>query len=293
MPASEKWIVDKLYRFISRIHSGSGEALKKLKEYRYFSQFEEREDDIYVTTFLKSGTTWMQMILYQLTTGGNIDFNHIYDISPWPTNAAIKGEKPPNGLPSPRILKSHDPYDNFNKDIKGRFIFVYRNAGDVAVSLFHHLKNYEDPGITMDAVLERYFREDKEYNYYTFHRQWFLNKHKFPVLYIRYEDLKNSFDLKIRQIAAFIRVDVTEELIERVRERSSFEFMKQHEEKFGEQPTDRDKRRYDQFIRKGATGEGAKTLTEEQKETIRKGFNGHLKEFEPLFDPAAFDKISS
>ena len=46
--------------------------------------------------------------------------------------------------------------------------------------------------------------------------------------------------------------------------------MKQHEDKFGEQPPKPKERIYDQFIRKGKAGEGKKTLSEmQQKEYLQ------------------------
>ena len=65
-------------------------------------------------------------------------FDHIYDVSPWIRNAAYLGQKPPD-LPSPRIIKSHDKHKTFFKETKGRFIFVYRNGMDVAVSLYNQI----------------------------------------------------------------------------------------------------------------------------------------------------------
>jgi hypothetical protein len=40
-------------------------------------EFVPRLDDIFIVTYPRSGTTWMQMILYQLTTDGALDFPHI------------------------------------------------------------------------------------------------------------------------------------------------------------------------------------------------------------------------
>ena len=82
-----------------------------VRKHRFFERLQERDEDIYIITFLKSGTTWMQMICYQLLTEGDMDFNHIYDVSPWLSNAATTGgdvEKI-NELPSTRFFKCHDP----------------------------------------------------------------------------------------------------------------------------------------------------------------------------------------
>src|SRR5690349_5973798 len=70
-------------------------------------EFGERETDIYVVTFPKSGTTLMQMILYQLTTDGNMDFKHLYEVSPWCRFSAYFNQEMPS-IGERRIIKSHE-----------------------------------------------------------------------------------------------------------------------------------------------------------------------------------------
>ena len=132
-------IATKLSFFFSKISKRFGRAALELNTLKYHIQFGERDDDIYIVTYTKSGTTLMQMMVYQLTTDGNMDFNHIYDVSPWTDNDAFL-DLPPRELPSPRIIKSHRVYKKIDKDTKGKFIVVIRNVDDVAVSQFHQNK---------------------------------------------------------------------------------------------------------------------------------------------------------
>lgn len=254
--------IDKL--LTNRIRSLSN-FLLEIKKYKYFEVFEQRNDDIYIITFLKSGTTWMQMILYQMLTDGNIDFNHVYDVSPWITNESIQGKDAniANKLPSPRIIKTHDPYKNFDENVKGRFIYVYRDGKDVAISLYNHIKNYNNFDETLEDNFKKFFHTNEEFNFFKFTKDWLENKHNFKILYVDYNDLKLNFDTTVKRIAEFLKVDDKNLDWERIRERSSFELMKKHEDKFGEQP--KDKRIYNEFIRKGEIGEGEKLLSDEQK----------------------------
>lgn len=228
---------------------------------------------------MKSGTTWMQMICYQLLTDGNMDFEHIYDVSPWLSNAAITGvdvEKI-NELPSPRFFKCHDPYDQFDPNAKGRFIFVYRNAEDVAVSLYHHVCNYNNPEETLEKTYEDYFSPEKDFNWFTFTKAWLTNVYGLNVLFVNYADLKNNFDDSLNRISEFLGVKLTDKILQRVKDRSSFEFMKKHEDKFGEQPTD--KRIYNQFIRKGEVGSD-KALSQDQRKHLNEMYNQFIKSLE-------------
>lgn len=227
-------------------------------------EFGERDDDIYIVTFPKSGTTVMQVILYQLVTNGKgtMDFDHIYDVSPWLRNDAFRG-RPVRELPPPRVIKSHDFYESFDRRTKGRFIYVYRNGMDVAVSLYHQNKNYNKPDLSFDVFLRRFIRQRR--GWFRHLRDWLENNRGFPVLYVRYEDLVVDKRHEIERIIAFLGLDVSDEAIERALEYSSLEFMKKHETKFGVQPPDIENRIFDQFIRKGATGEGARYLSAEQQ----------------------------
>lgn len=267
-----------LCKWLEKIHEHSGNALSNFKQQLYFMDYEDRDSDIYVVTFVKSGTTWMQVILYNLLTDGNMNFDHIYDVSPWPKYESANNGSPEkvNSLPSPRILKTHDKYDFFNADNRGKFIYVYREGKDVAVSLYHHNKNYRDPSLTFDKNFEDYYvTPDPLINWFEFTNAWLENKNNFNILYVSYEQLKNNFDATVRKIADFVEVELTDEIMGRVKKHSSFEYMKQHEEKFGEKPPVQAQLVYNEFIRKGQTGEGNEYLNTEQKKLYDEKFN-HL-----------------
>lgn len=269
-------ILNILERFCtSRIESYAA-ALTHIRQHRFFHVLQQREDDIYIVTFQRSGTTWVQMICYQLLTDGNMGIDHIYDVSPWLSNAAVTGGDAAkiNKLASPRIFKSHDSYGKFDPGVKGRFIHVHRNGEDVAVSLHHHIRNYRNPEQTLDQTLEEYFAPENDNNWFSFTQHWLKNANSFDILYIDYADLKNHFDPSVERIADFLNVALTEEVMQRVRERCSFSFMKKHESKFGEQP--KNPRVYDQFIRQGKEGAGTE-LSAEQHLYFNKMHSQHIR----------------
>lgn len=246
--------LDALIRLFTKIQGSAGRTIHNLNFMKYQYLFDERDDDIYVATYLKSGTTWMQMILYQLTTNGDMNFNHIYEVSPWLRNLSeIEGKIPE--LPSPRIIKTHEYYSQINRGRKGRFIYVVRDGRDVAVSLFHHHKSYNNSEITFDQSFKDAFSEQHEANWFEFNKHWLENKRELPILYVRYEDLKNNLQGELQRIAQFINIDLKPEDMPRILERTSFQFMKTHETKFGEQPPQQKHEPvYNQFIRSGKTG---------------------------------------
>lgn len=269
-------ILKSLDSFLSKRIENFIRARTKVREALFFQTFEPRDSDIYISTYFKSGTTWMQMILYQLLTDGDMEFEHIYDVSPWLINEAgfSEGANRINRLESPRVFKAHEPYKEFDPENRNKFIHVYRDGRDVAVSLYHHRKNYNDPNETLDKVYSSYFAGGS-YNWFTYTKEWLENKNKFNILYVNYADLKNSFDESLTQIASFLEVDLDPEKLSRVKQRSSFDYMKANETKFGEQP--KIQKIYDQFIRKGNIGEGEQ-LSEAHKQLFQSSYNKELKE---------------
>lgn len=268
-------ILSLLLNFAYRLHANAEEAIRKLRNELYFIDFEDRDDDIYINTYLKSGTTWMQVIVYNLLTDGNMDFEHIYDVSPWPNNQATQGKSSEwiNNLPSPRIMKAHNDYDWFSTDCKAKFIFVYRDGKDVAVSLYHHNKNYLNPDLKFDDTFEDFYTNEKAIlNWFVFTRKWLENKHNFNILYVTYEQLKSDFDNTLNKIADFLHVELSNEIIERTKKHASFQYMKDHESKFGEKRPISERKIFDQFIRKGESGEGVKYMNETQLEFYNKHY---------------------
>lgn len=253
-------LVDNLVKFtIRRLENRQAKTKKALDNLRWLDykfKFGERDDDIYVATYPKSGTTLMQMLLYQLTTDGNMDFNHIYDVSPWIRNAAITGV-PPVELPSPRIIKTHSPYHTIPAATKGRFIFVTRNPQDCIVSNWHQEINYRTTTLSIAEYAERKLKETP--NWFEFTQEWLVNKKQFPMLCLRYEDLLADFEGCVSKISKFLQIEFSEEAVARAYERTRFDYMKQNEEKFGNRPKTAE-RVYNQFIRQGKTGEGARII---------------------------------
>ena len=262
----------------------------ELRYRRYLAEFGESDDDILVSTYSKSGTTWMQMILYQLTTEGDMDFDHLFDISPWVYYSALR-EVAPASTPHPRIIKSHDRYARFAQGRRGRFIFVVRDGRDVCLSLFHHRRNFK----RYDGSFEQHFDDflnGTDYNWFDHLRPWLENAARLPITYVRFEDLKHNFAATVRNVAEACGIAVTETTMARATERCSFEYMKRHEARFaprnehfsGKTDAPYLVRNADQFIRHGKVGEGIAALTERQLDAYRERFDRSLAGFPLVAD---------
>lgn len=241
-----------LERSLAKLH----EVTIKTRMKKLMQDFGERDTDVYIVTFPKSGTTLMQMLLYQLTTGGSMDFKHIYDVSPWCRFSAVARQEM-KSTGERRIIKSHDGYDMLQYIKKGKFIFILRDFADVISSFHQHIKDYVNPAAGMDDLWNRKLKD-----WFAYNTEWIENKTGLPILYINYEDLVQHKKAVILRIAAFLNIEVDDARMDRTLDRSSIAFMKAHEQKFGEQPDHW--KVYNNFIRKGEVGDGKKDLTEAQ-----------------------------
>ena len=71
-------------------------------------RFAVRPSDVFICTYTKSGTTWMQQVVHQLRTGGSMDFDEISVVVPWIESAADMDIDPDADQPwEPRAFNSH------------------------------------------------------------------------------------------------------------------------------------------------------------------------------------------
>lgn len=255
----------------------------------------ERDTDIYISGYSRSGTTMTLMLLYQLTTDGNMDIDHIFHVFPWLFYNALRGTEPPNP-PDPRVITTHDDVSFYPAGTKGRFIYVIRDGMDVMVSFYHHRINAKG----FSGRFEEHFNDfiygmdynGRYYNWFYHVKGWVENRNNLNVLYVRYESLLNDFDRTVENIGHFCNLPLADSVLRRARERTSFAFMRKHQLKLGPAPTmfrnteDAPFRVKNQteFIRTGRIGEGHSVLTPGQKEFYYKKFQEVLGPIDFLAD---------
>jgi hypothetical protein len=190
-----------------------------------------RSDDIYIATYPRSGTTLMQMMLYQLNSSGDMTFTHIDDVMPFFEKARRSGIDL-EALPSPRVFKTHLPYRAIGSK-PGRFIYVARDGKDVLFSYFHLYKTYIEPDLTFEGFFELFLSGKVQYGSWFEHtRDWMAHRGDPRILFLRFEDVVQDLDRSIDRVLRFLEWHVSDEQRHRTIERCSLAFMRQHEEKF-------------------------------------------------------------
>jgi len=208
-----------------------------------------RSTDILIATPPKTGTTWLQQITHQLRTGGDMDFDDIYQVSPWQLMAYdvgldINGEQPCHRKNIkaffPRTYKTHQLPSACSSAAK--FLVTVRNPPKVWSSAYRFLKHKEIPPLqdiddmndlrAYGPTLGDMAFGASLYDYYV--EFWKLQAEK-NILIICYEELLKDTKRYIPLIAKFMELPMPDDkLIETVLEMSGKEFMRNHMTKFDE-----------------------------------------------------------
>lgn len=227
--------------------------------------FTPRPDDIFIVTYPRSGTTWMQMILYQLTSDGSMEIPHIAEYCPW-FESSLRSARGFETRPPPRIFKSHLPYRAIPKG-PCKYIYVARDGRDVVVSNYHLYRTHVGYQGTFAEFFERFMRGKAEHGSWFQHvLGWWKHRHDPNVLFLTYEELTRDLEGCLRRIIDFCQFEVSSERLPGIVERCSFNFMKGHESKFDPafELLWEEGVQLNSFLRKGRAGEGANDLTSEQ-----------------------------
>jgi hypothetical protein len=240
--------------------------------------FVPRPDDIFVVTYPRSGTTWTQMILYQLTTDGGMEFLHIDQACPW-FERALRAGRDLDALPGPRVFKSHLTYRRIPKG-PCRYVYVARDGKDVAVSYYHFARSHMGFRGSFDEFFERFLAGRDSYGSWLRHvAGWWAHRDDPNVLLLRYEDLVRDLAGGLRTLIDFLGLDVPPERLSLILERCSFAFMKAHETRFDPLIGMLYERhsRPDAHLRRGRIGGWEGHLSPEQRARYDKVFDRRLQ----------------
>ena len=216
-----------------------------------WNDFKFRDDDIVISTYAKSGTTWVQQIVAQLLFGGEGGLE-VAEMSPW-----LDLRVPPKAVKLPvveaqthrRFLKTHLPVDALVYSPRAKYIYIGRDGRDVAWSLYNHHANanetwYGALNNTPDLVgppigrpgadVRTYFLEWLERDGYPFWpfweniRSWWAIRDLPNVRMIHFAALKADMPREIRGIAEFLGIPVDPSRWEAIVEHCSFDYMKKN-----------------------------------------------------------------
>jgi Ca2+-binding EF-hand superfamily protein len=196
--------------------------------------FVPRSSDVIVATPAKCGTTWMQQIMHQLRSGGDMTFADIDEAVPWIELAYDVGlDLDAEHKYQPRCFKTHAWYEVCPKG--GKYIVVYREPCASFYSAFNFLKgtHFQSGEITLDEFVKNMIspNEKMRQNYFQHLLSWWPKRNDPNVLFLLYEDMLEDLESAVRAVASFMGFDDEASITNTVK-MSTFDFMKQNQDKF-------------------------------------------------------------
>jgi len=247
------------------------------------NKFYINDDDIIITTYPRSGTTWMQQIVHLLLNKGVQGERHLEICIPYIERAAaLKGIDIFSTMEGRRAFKTHLPFtsDLYRKNSKAKFIYVVRNPMDCAVSnYFFYLNNYK---ITFhgnwDDFYNLFVNGDLFYGSWFDHvsEWWEKSKIKDNILFIKYEDIHLDLSNIINRIADFIDITLTEDILNQIVSKTSFDYMKK-DSKTNLSWGAWKKNSTESPLRKGTVGDWKTLFNPKQIDILKNEYNKKIK----------------
>ncbi|XP_070589992.1 sulfotransferase 6B1-like [Erythrolamprus reginae] len=247
---------------------------------KIINTFRARKDDIILVSYPKTGSNWVGEILTQLEiASGKYDEDEqkqrqqiLQDMSLFPYLEFGDPEKfeRMEKLPSRRVIKTHLILQKLPRSIfekKAKMLVLFRNPKDTAVSFFHFAKgiNMNSDQKTWDEFFEEFITGEVAYGSYFDHiNEWNNYLDDSNVFFITYEEIKENPVSELKKIAKFFDFSVTEEEIETIVKKTSFESMKGTAGKFGKMGK--------ALFRKGIIGDWTSVFSEIQNEKMDRKF---------------------
>ncbi|CAO2639477.1 Sulfotransferase 1 family member D1 [Lemmus lemmus] len=249
------------------------------EQWSQVESFEARPDDLLISTYPKSGTTWISEILDLIYNNGDAEKckrDAIYKRVPFMEliiPGLSNGIKLLKNMQSPRLVKTHLPVQllpsSFWKN-DCKMVYVARNAKDVAVSYYYFYqmaKMHPEPG-TWEEFLDKFMAGQVGFgSWYDHVKGWWEKRKDYRILYLFYEDMKENPKEEIKKVASFLDKTLDEETLDKIIHHTSFEMMKDNPMvNYTHLPSSMMDHSKSPFMRKGTIGDWKNYFTVAQNE---------------------------
>jgi len=259
--------------------------------------FEVYDDDIWVTSFPKAGTTWTQELVWCLKHDVDlelakrdlderfpfIDFSCVFELDKLKANCDVVANsvEMAKNMKRPRFIKSHVPWELLPKQIrtgekKPKIIHVARNPMDTVVSYYHHSRFLEHYKGDFELFKALFLRHKLNWSPYSKNILSYWNRRDLSnLLFIKFEDMKRNLPEVVTTIATFLDVELSDAQMQALVKHTSFEEMKKnvfvHHTALGKMFADIGIEQVEgEFIREGKIGGYTGVLNDEDIRLIEK-----------------------
>ena len=214
------------------------------KSYAATKNYQPQNNDIFIATQMKCGTTWMQQIVFEVLHRGEGDlsdagYRHMYALSPWietsPSSSVPFDRAPLVGKKESRIIKTHMPAQLCPWSEKAKYIYVTRHPVSCFASCLEFIHLLSGPmSPKREDLLSWYCSDEMFWRSWPEHVEgwWRRSQQHENVLFIHYEDMKKDLRASIMAVADFLDTPLSEQELIKIEHKASFDYMKKHEAHF-------------------------------------------------------------
>lgn len=223
------------------------ELVQWVADSRLWNDFAMRDDDIVISTWSKSGTTWTQQIVGQLIFNGQPGLYFGPQASPWidfrlrPEAAAIADAQTHR-----RFLKTHLPIDALTYSPHAKYLYIGRDGRDVFWSWYNHWSSFKpeilsrissfypdqppipfpDPDIRQAFLQWLDTDAYPNWPFWSHVQGWFDARHLPNLRLLHFATLKDDLEGEIRRLANFLEIEVAPDAWPRIVMQSGFDYVR-------------------------------------------------------------------
>lgn len=222
-----------MYFYLYKGYVFPGIFIKSLPQ---VEKLKARADDIFVISFPKTGTTWVQEIVYLIHNNLNFEkaaAKNLEQRFPF-LEYFYPGVSSIESTASPRLIKTHLPYSLLPESVyleMPKIIYIVRNPKDVCVSLYHftrYIKETDYKG-SFEEFVESFLKGHVAYGpIWKHYLEWWDHRNDANVLIVSYEDLQRDPHGVIFKISQFLDKPLKDDEVQAIAEHCSFENMAQN-----------------------------------------------------------------
>ncbi|KAH6926191.1 hypothetical protein HPB50_015803 [Hyalomma asiaticum] len=169
--------------------------------------YKPRPDDIFIVSYPKCGTTWMQHIVYSILNKGPPPTDLLERTKAMPF-LELQGAASAEAMPRPGAIKTRMPFHLHPYSKEAKYIYITRNPYDCCVSFYYHTKGFPHNSFengTFDQFFDLFIEGRLSGGDYFEHvLSWYKRRFDDNVLFVTYEELQKDTVVWIIRIADFI-----------------------------------------------------------------------------------------
>jgi len=262
--------------------------------------FDFRNEDVVLVSYPKTGTQWMQEILYLVHNDGLLRSDEV-QLGPHERVPFLEMRRPPpertpymdvlDSQEGQRIMKSHQRVEFFENPLKNKrtkFIVLLRNARDTLVSYCHFYRSNALLG-KFEGTFEEFFLMFKQKklaqgDWFNFVQGWHNQKHNKNCCFFHYETMKKDLFPEVKRLANFLGKTIDDDVIQGICEQVSFDAMKKNEHLNASNIPNIIDPKISPLIRKGQVGDWKNYFTPSLEEQFNDMYNKEMNGLDIVFE---------